>query len=124
MWKNCIKNLKCGKFCRCNSKIEDARFKNLDLKQLNKMMKEEQDIVLLDVRSIQEYNEGHLLGAIHLADYEISVKHGNILPDKNAQIIVYCQNGGRSKKAYKKLKKLGYTNIYNLCGGLDNINEI
>lgn len=80
--------------------------------------------IMVDVRSIQEYNEGHLLGAIHLADYEIPIKHNNILPNKNAIIIVYCQNGGRSKKAYKKLKKLGYTNIYNLCGGLDNINEI
>lgn len=78
--------------------------------------------ILVDVRSIQEYNEGHLYGAIHLADYEIPIKHDYILPNKNAQIIVYCQNGGRSKKAYKKLKKLGYNNVFNLCGGLDNIN--
>lgn len=77
--------------------------------------------ILVDVRSIQEFNEGHLQGAIHLADYEIPIKHNSILPNKNAIIIVYCQNGGRSKKAYKKLKKIGYTNIYNLCGGLDNI---
>ncbi|MBR3162676.1 MAG: rhodanese-like domain-containing protein [Clostridia bacterium] len=78
--------------------------------------------ILLDVRSIQEYNEGHLLNAIHLADYEIQLKYNNTLPNKNTLIIVYCQNGGRSKKAYKKLKKLGYKNVYNLCGGLDNIN--
>lgn len=80
--------------------------------------------VLVDVRSIQEYNEGHLEGAIHLADYEIPLKYNSILKNKNAIIIVYCQNGGRSKKAYKRLKKLGYQNVYNLCGGLDNINEI
>ena len=78
--------------------------------------------VLLDVRSKQEYNEGHLFGAVHLADYEIPKKHNNVLTNKDAEIIVYCQNGGRSKKACKKLKKLGYKNVYNLCGGIDNIN--
>ncbi len=78
--------------------------------------------ILLDVRSEQEYNEGHLSSAIHLADYEILKKHNIILPNKNAEIIVYCQNGGRSQKVCKKLKKLGYTKIYNLCGGLDKYN--
>lgn len=77
--------------------------------------------ILLDVRSIQEYNEGHLIGAIHIADYDIPVKHNLVLPDLERDIIVYCQNGGRSKKAYKSLKKLGYKNVYNLCGGLDSL---
>ncbi len=77
--------------------------------------------ILLDVRSLQEYNEGHLYGAVHLADYEITIKYNNVLANKNSEIVVYCQNGGRSKKACKKLKKLGYTNVYNLCGGLDAI---
>lgn len=95
---------------------------DLNFEDLQRMLKE--GAILVDVRSIQEYNEGHLSGAINLAEYEIAVKHGNILPNKNAKIVVYCQNGGRSKKAYKRLKKLGYQNVYNLCGGLDNINEI
>lgn len=79
--------------------------------------------ILLDVRSIQEYNEGHLYGAIHLADYDIAIKHNLVIKDKNKEIIVYCQNGGRSKKAYKKLKKLGYLKVYSLYGGLDNITQ-
>lgn len=94
---------------------------DINFETLQKMTKD--GATLVDVRSIQEYNEGHLYGAIHLADYEISVKHNNLLPNKNAIIIVYCQNGGRSKKSCKKLKKLGYQKIYNLCGGLDNINN-
>lgn len=93
---------------------------NINSEELNR--KFQNGAILLDVRSIQEYNEGHLFGAIHLADYEISIKHKYILQNKNADIVVYCQNGGRSKKACKKLKKLGYKNVYNLCGGLDNIN--
>ncbi len=92
---------------------------DINFETLQRMTKD--GAILLDVRSIQEYNEGHLYGAINLADYEISIKHNNVLPNKDAKIIVYCQNGGRSKKACKKLKKLGYQNVYNLCGGLDNI---
>ena len=93
---------------------------DIDNEELNKKIKE--GAILLDVRSIQEYNEGHLPGAIQMADYEIPIKYQNLLPNKNAKIVVYCQNGGRSKKAIKRLKKLGYKNVYNLCGGLDIIN--
>ena len=77
--------------------------------------------LLVDVRSIQEYNEGHLENAINFSYYDIPAKHNKVLPDKGRTIVVYCQNGGRSKRAYKKLKKLGYENVYNLCGGLENI---
>ena len=45
---------------------------------------------------------------------------GNIIKDKNKPIVVYCTTGFRSEEAYKKLKKIGYTNVYNLYGGLDN----
>ena len=77
--------------------------------------------ILIDVRSPQEYNEGHLIDAINLPDYKIKERYVDILPNKEKEIIVYCQNGIRSKKVYKRLKKLGYKNVYNLCGGLENI---
>lgn len=93
---------------------------DIDFETLQKMIKE--GAILVDVRSVQEFKEGHLYGAIHLAEYEIPAKHNNILSNKNAKIIVYCQNGGRSKKACKKLRKLGYSNVYNLYEGLDNTN--
>ena len=103
-----------SKQTRCNQK------KDITFSELKNNL--ENDVILLDVRSIQEYNEGHLEGAIHLAEYEIVDKYGKIIPNKEEKIIVYCQNGGRSKKAVKILKKLGYKNVYNLCGGLDSIN--
>ena len=78
--------------------------------------------LLVDVRSVQEYNEGHLDGAIQLADFEIGQKYKTVLPNKEKEIVLYCQNGGRSKHAYKKLKNLGYKNVFSLYGGLDNIN--
>lgn len=75
--------------------------------------------VLLDVRSPQEYQEGHLEGAILIPEYELMKRCEKELKDKNETIVVYCSSGSRSKKAQKQLKKLGYTNVYNLYNGLD-----
>ena len=76
--------------------------------------------VLIDVRSPQEYNEGHLPGAINIPEYEIR-RVKNEMPKLNQQIVVYCQYGGRSIDAYNMLKKMGYTNVYSLKGGLEMI---
>lgn len=101
------------KMCCRNFNQGDITFEELKQKVL-------QGAVLLDVRSIQEYKEGHLNGAICIPLYEIN-KIINEIPNKNQLIVTYCQYGGRSREAYTKLKKMGYTNIYNLFGGLDNI---
>lgn len=77
--------------------------------------------ILLDVRSPQEYNEYHLTGAICIPNYELQTKISNIIEDKDQIIIVYCQSGARSSKAVGILKKMGYTNLYELDGGIDNI---
>lgn len=76
--------------------------------------------VLIDVRSPQEFNEGHLPGAINIPEYEIR-RVKNEMPKLNQQIVVYCQYGGRSRNAYSMLKKMGYTNVYSLKGGLEMI---
>lgn len=91
---------------------------NVSEQQLKKMV--EQGAILLDVRSPQEYEEGHLENAILLPEYEINEKANSILPDKSQAIIVYCSTGHRSQKAQKMLQKLGYKKVYNLCNGLEN----
>lgn len=80
-------------------------------------------MVLLDVRSRQEYQEGHLNGAINIPLYDINKDVSNILEDKNEKIVVYCQSGGRSIKAKQKLQELGYTNVTDIAGGLDALNN-
>lgn len=85
------------------------------------MLRKNSTGILLDVRSILEYNEYHLSGAICIPYYEVSNKITNIIEDKNQLIIVYCQSGARSKSAISTLKKMGYTNVYELDGGIDNI---
>lgn len=75
--------------------------------------------ILLDVRSRQEYDEGHLQGAINIPDFELANRVEREIPKKNQLIVIYCQYGGRSKNAMILMKKMGYTNVYNLYGGLD-----
>ena len=85
--------------------------------QLNKMI--ETGAILLDVRSKQEFQEGHLDNAISLPVYDIKRDYQEILPDKTKTIIVYCSTGHRSEKAQKILKKLEYEKVFNLCKGLE-----
>lgn len=73
---------------------------------------------IVDVRSPQEYREGHIEGAINLPEYNIRRNVQNILPDKNQLIILYCSVGERSKMAQNKLKRLGYTNVYTVYEGI------
>lgn len=95
---------------------------NISYTKMKEILKENSDIIILDVRSPQEYNEGHINGAINIPEYEIFTKANNILQNRNLKIIVYCKSGNRSKKAIKTFKKLGYENLYNLEGGIEAIN--
>ena len=92
--------------------------KDIELEELKKLQKE--GAMIVDVRSPQEYREGHIDGAISIPEYEIKKEIENRIPDKNKNIVVYCSSGGRSKKAQKQLKKLGYNQVYNLYNGLIN----
>lgn len=77
--------------------------------------------ILLDVRTKQEFLEGHLNGAIVVPYYEISKRIEKIIPNKEQEIIVYCKNGGRGETAVETLNKLGYKNVYNLKEGIEGI---
>ena len=76
---------------------------------------------LIDVRSNQEYEEGHLVGAINISMYTIEKEILNYVKNKNDLIILYCSSGGRSREAKKTLENLGYQNVYNLKGGIDTV---
>lgn len=95
-------------FCRNRSYCDIE----IDKLQLEKMQK--QGAILLDVRSPQEFAEGHLTGAVLIPSYEIKKKAKQILKDKTKTIIVYCSSGYRSRKAQKILKELGYEKVYNI----------
>lgn len=80
-----------------------------------------QGAILLDVRSKQEFAEGHIQGAINIPEHEIDKIVEKKIPNKKQLILIYCQSGVRSRSAYVKMKRKGYLRIYNLNGGLDMI---
>ncbi len=90
---------------RLEKDIDEAKMKELV----------ESGAILVDVRSPQEYQEGHFYGAICMPSYEIQVAFPRKFPNKDKKAVLYCSSGIRSKQAQKKLEKLGYKNIYNLC---------
>lgn len=88
--------------------------------QAKEMMRGENKIILLDVRSKQEHEECHLEGDICIPLYELG-RIEQVVPDKSSIIIAYCQSGARSKKAVNVLGKMGYNNVYQIKGGIDEI---
>lgn len=91
--------------------------------QAKKMLTQDPNAILLDVRSKQEYEEGHLSGSVPLCLYDICKQANQVLPNKEQIIITYCSSGSRSKEAQEILETMGYENVYNLKGGLDSINN-
>ena len=105
-------------------KIRNKMFKrNMESYEINMdelKDKQNQGAVIIDVRSSQEYNEGHLEGSINIPYYEIKKAARSIIKDKGQDIVVYCKEGVRSKQAYKILKKMKYDNVLSLYKGLNN----
>ena len=87
--------------------------------EAKKIMDSGEDFIILDVREQDEFDEGHILGAILLPYTEIENRAEVILPDKDKQILVYCRSGRRSKIAAESLVKLGYTDIKEFGGIID-----
>jgi len=76
-------------------------------------------IVILDVRTQEEYDAGHIAGAILVPNETIADKQPQLLPDLDAEILVYCRSGNRSAQAAKKLIAIGYTNVADFGGIID-----
>ncbi|MFR3233422.1 MAG: rhodanese-like domain-containing protein [Blautia producta] len=85
------------------------------------MMEEEEDYLILDVRTPEEYEEAHIPEAVNVPNETIGTEEIPELPDKEQLIFVYCRSGNRSKQASQKLADLGYTNIIEF-GGINDWN--
>lgn len=92
-------------------------FKSVDINKEINRCRTTKGSVLLDVRTEDEYRSGHIGGSKNIPLAKIDNAE-NLLHDKSAPIFVYCQSGGRSRSATSKLRKMGYTEVYNI-GGID-----
>ena len=97
----------------------EAVFVNITAEEAKQIMDSQDGYIILDVRSQEEYDQGHIPGAILIPDYEIEARAEKELTDKDQLILVYCRSGRRSKLAAEALVKLGYTNIREFGGIID-----
>lgn len=100
----------------CGDMSVEPKYQQIDQKTAKQMM-DEQDVIILDVRELHEYDGGHIPGAVLLPVGTISAETaGAVISDKDSVILVYCRSGNRSKTASKALAELGYTQIYEFGG--------
>lgn len=88
----------------------------ITMEEAIKIMEEKEDYIILDVRTFEEYNSGHIPNAICIPNENIINNPPKELPNKNQLILIYCRSGNRSKQASEKLVNMGYTNIKEFGG--------
>lgn len=101
-------------FCGGGAK---GKFQQSTMKELAQRLGTETDYILLDVRTTEEFEEGHIPGAICIPNEEIARLAATRLPNKEQLIFMYCHSGMRSMMAANYLASQGYTNIVE-CGGI------
>lgn len=100
----------------CSGNTADSSYQQITQEEAKEMM-DTQDVVILDVREQNEYDGGHIPGAVLLPVGTIDeAAAAEVIPDKDSTVLVYCRSGNRSKTASSKLVELGYTNIYEFGG--------
>ena len=100
-------------------KGEKAMYEQITAEDAKKIMDSGEEHIILDTREQDEFDEGHIPGAILIPYTEIENKAEEMLPDKDKLILVYCRSGRRSKIAAESLAKLGYTNVKEFGGIID-----
>ena len=106
--------------CGQSEKTEqEAVYMNITAEEAKILMENQSDYLILDVREQDEYDAGHIPGAILIPYTQIEEKAPKLLTDKNQLILVYCRSGRRSKIAAEALVELEYTNIREFGGIID-----
>ena len=108
-------------FVGCNQKETAMKntYEQITPAEAKEIMDTEQNYIILDVRTEEEFDEGHVKDASLIPDTEITEKAEGILTDKEQQILVYCRSGRRSKNAANQLVELGYSNVKEFGGIID-----
>ena len=103
--------------CTAPSSNSDTNtYRQITMQEAVEMMEKEENYIILDVRTHEEFAAGHIPGAIVIPNETIGTEEISQLPDKDQLIMVYCRSGNRSKQASGKLAQLGYTNIVEFGG--------
>lgn len=108
---------------KSNNELEETKetgtYQKLSADEAKERMDSGDDIVILDVRTEEEYEESYIPGAILIPNETIGTEPLTEIPKLDQEILVYCRSGNRSAKAAKKLIEAGYTNVYDFGGIID-----
>ena len=100
----------------CGGNTSDGSYEQITQEEAKEMM-DTQEVIILDVREQDEYDSGHISGAVLLPVGTIDEDTATeVIPEKDSTVLVYCRSGNRSKTASSALAELGYTNIYEFGG--------
>ena len=100
----------------CGGNAADGSYQKISQEEAKEMM-DSQEVIILDVREQDEYDSGHIPGAVLLPVGTIDEETAaEVIPEKDSMVLVYCRSGNRSKTASETLVGLGYTNIYEFGG--------
>ena len=102
-----------------NTTDTEIAYEQISQTQAKQIMDSSTDYLIVDARTLEEFNEGHIKNAINLDYEEVTQKAESLLPDKNQLILIYCRSGRRSKIAAQSLCELGYTNVKEFGGIID-----
>lgn len=100
------------------------KYNQISMNEAIAIMEKEEDYIILDVRTPEEFAEKHIPNAINIPNETIGTDPISELPEEDQLILVYCRSGNRSKQASEKLAELGYTKVYEFGGINDWTGEI
>lgn len=103
----------------CADDNAPAEYVSISAAEAKALMDSETGYIILDVRTENEFAQGHIPHAILIPDYDIESRAEEELPDKKQLILVYCRSGRRSKNAAAKLAEMGYSNVKEFGGIID-----
>lgn len=98
--------------CKVKGSSDYNKISSIEAKEII----DSEEVIILDVRTQQEYNEGHIKDALLIPDYDLEALVESQIEDKDAKILIYCRSGNRSKSAALKLIEMGYKDVYDFGG--------
>lgn len=105
--------------CSKESETSNTGYKNILGEETVKLMDENDDLLILDVRDKEEYEAGHIEDAINVSVDEVEKRIGEFEDYKDKTVLVYCRVGKRSAQASETLSKNGFENVYNAEDGVE-----
>ena len=100
----------------CGAGSSEPGYEQISQTEALEIMNTQENYIIVDVRTPEEFLTGHIAGAVNLPNEEIGTEPIPLLPQKDQLILVYCRSGNRSRQASRKLSELGYTNVREFGG--------